>query len=308
MRRVAVRTGNNIRGAARARLNQRDWTAMRFRFTIVSLIVIAALVGLAIAFDVDGSILVVLLFIVFAPSLIVVAQYIRVRALEASAGHWAQRGAARYRAGDLAAAECDLTKALELDPSLKVARANRGCTRLSLGKFREAVDDLERLRCEGSDDSRIALYRGHAHELLGEWEYAVRDYALASELSPSETAAGILLARLQAGCPVREVRDGSKAVDNAYRMCVRTEWKDWKAVSVLAAAHAEGGNFEAAVQFAEKAHDLAPDPEKAERQRRIQQFKAGIPFRLSQTGQFAGTPMEIDATLATTSAAGFRAF
>ena len=124
----------------------------------------------------------------------------------------------------------------------------------------------------------------------------MRDYLLAYELNPSETTAGISLARLQAACPVQEIRNGSKAVDNAYRMCVRTEWKDWVAVSVLAAAHAEEGNFETAVKFAKRASDLAPEEKKTERQRRIEQFQAGIPFRISQTGQFAGTPVETDAT------------
>jgi hypothetical protein len=154
------------------------------------------------------------------------------------------------------------------------------------------VNDLQRIRCIDSKHSTIAFCRGHGHELLGEWREAVDDYLLAHELDSSETAAAISLARIQAGCPLDCMRNGAKGVDNAYRMCVRTEWKDWVAVSVLAAAHAENGDFERAVEFAKKTLELAPHDKKPERQRRLDQFKAGRPFRISPTDDRPGLPAE----------------
>ncbi|HUG70033.1 MAG TPA: tetratricopeptide repeat protein [Pirellulaceae bacterium] len=223
--------------------------------------------------------------------------YTRVLAYDdSSADYWAHRGAAHYNAGNLHDAESDLTQALRINPHREVALAYRGFTRMSLGKHREAIDDLDQIRCEESNHSLTAFYRGHAHELLGEWHAAIDDYLLAHELDPSETTAAISLARLQAGCPLDDIRNGSKAVDNAFRMCVRTEWKDWIAVSILAAAHAEEGNFEAAVQYAKQTLELAPEEERRKRQQRIEQFQNRKPFRISETGRVDPSRMEKDAT------------
>ena len=96
-------------------------------------------------------------------------------------------------------------------------------------------------------------------------------------------------------CPVDEIRNGSKALDNAYRMRVRTEWKDWIAVSVLAAAHAEEDSFETAVEFANQAFELAPDDEKPGRHRRVEQLTARTPFRISQAVYPPALPVETNA-------------
>jgi tetratricopeptide (TPR) repeat protein len=223
--------------------------------------------------------------------------YSRVIALDASsAEYWAHRGAANYNAGNLEDADRDLTQAIILDRKHEIALMYRGCTRLSLGKLREALADLERISCDDSEYSTIALYRGYCREQLGEWQDAINEYLLAHDLSPSETTAAISLARIQAGCPVDDVRNGSKAVENAYRMCVRTGWNNWIAISVLAAAHAEAGNFHTAVEFANKAFELAADDEKTERRRRVEQFKAGRPFRISETDHPPPLPLETNTT------------
>jgi Flp pilus assembly protein TadD len=210
--------------------------------------------------------------------------------------YWAHRGVANHCAGHLTNADDDLTQALTLDPNHQTARTTRGYARLSLGKVREAVDDLERVRCEQPEHSTIALYRGHARADLGDWHGAVEDYRLAHELDHSETAATISLARLQATCPVDEIRDGAKAVDNAHSVCVRTQWNDWIAVSVLAAAHAEEGNFDKAVEFAKQSYEMAPDEAKSERQQRIEQFKQRIPFRIQEGERSSRLSVESIAT------------
>jgi tetratricopeptide (TPR) repeat protein len=199
-----------------------------------------------------------------------------------SADYWANRGAAYYNAGDSEKAYDDLNRAVTLASNPDIARAYRGCVSVALGKCREGIDDLQQIQCERNEHYFIALSRGHAHEQLHEWSIAVQDYLLAHELNPSEITAAISLARLQAGCPDDEIRNGAKAVENAHRMCVRTGWKDWIAISVLAAGHAEQGDFETAVAFAKQAHDLAPDTEKQVRKQRIRQFEHRIPFRIQE--------------------------
>lgn len=215
-----------------------------------------------------------------------IAAHTRALALEATwADYWAHRGVAHFHAGDLTAAEQDFVKAISLDRDCQAALAYRGMMLLNRGHIREALIDLGRVQCRDSGYSSAIYARGYCHELLGHWQAARDDYRLAHELDCSETRAALSLAWLQAGCPVAEFRDGTKAVDNAYRMCVRTGWQDHAALSVLAAAHAEQGAFEQATEFTSQALKLAPEPLKPSLQQLLSQFRNQVPFRIPEPEQ-----------------------
>ncbi|MEM8668013.1 MAG: tetratricopeptide repeat protein [Planctomycetota bacterium] len=195
--------------------------------------------------------------------------------------YWAQRGVAHYEANRFVQAESDLTMAIKRDWGNETAYTYRGYAKLSLGKFTDAIDDLDRVICQRNVHSKVAYFRGYANELLGHWQQAFDDYTLAYDLRATELLAELALARLQACSPDDSIRDGAKAIENARRICVRTAWKDWIPISVLAAAHAEANDFQKAIEFEKQALELAPNPEKPERQKRIDQFQSGKPARLS---------------------------
>lgn len=106
------------------------------------------------------------------------------------------------------------------------------------------------MHCTAKEHSSLVLCRAHSYEETGHWQRAISDYMVAYDLDPSNLNAGNGLARLQACCPDSSVRDGKKAMENATNMCIRSDWKDWAAVSVLGAAFAENGDFGEAVKYA----------------------------------------------------------
>jgi Flp pilus assembly protein TadD len=78
-------------------------------------------------------------------------------------------------------------------------------------------------------------------------------------------------------------RNGIKAVELSEKLCKLTDYNEPLALDVLAAAYAEAGRFEEAVQKAEKAHRLAlisgPEELILGVKKRLQLYQAGSPYR-----------------------------
>ena len=96
----------------------------------------------------------------------------------------------------------------------------------------------------------------------------------------------MVLAKVYSSHPDDSIRDAQQALILASRACELTRNSHPDALDALAAAHAEGGNFQEAVKVAQLAIEVARK-RKAERiaaaiNRRLRLYEAGKPFR--QTG------------------------
>jgi hypothetical protein len=80
-------------------------------------------------------------------------------------------------------------------------------------------------------------------------------------------------------CPDANLRDGKLAVASANRAAELTNWKNWLALSTLAAAYAEAGDFASAVHREEEAKKQYTAGDRASHDHeRLALYKAGKPY------------------------------
>jgi protein O-mannosyl-transferase len=91
----------------------------------------------------------------------------------------------------------------------------------------------------------------------GRFDKAVEHYQAALRVQPNNSAVLNNLAWLQTVCPNPAFRDSAEAVRLARRACEVTGYSKPVFIGTLAAAQAQAGNFQAAIEIAERAASLA---------------------------------------------------
>jgi tetratricopeptide (TPR) repeat protein len=79
--------------------------------------------------------------------------------------------------------------------------------------------------------------------------------------------------------PLAEQRDGARAVELARKVCELTNWKDANCLDTLAAAYAETGDFEAAIQNVGRAIALSDGKEAEDFRQKQELYQNRQPFR-----------------------------
>ena len=110
--------------------------------------------------------------------------------------------------------------------------------------------------------------RGDTRLGLGDHENAIKDFESALEFVPeAETdRSGILnnLSWVLSTTPNDALRDGKRALEYAIEACKLTDYKAPHILSTLAAAHAEIGEFDQAVEWSQKGVELARETNAAQ--------------------------------------------
>lgn len=200
------------------------------------------------------------------------------------------RGWAYYQLGKLDKAIDDFDAFLKLlpveimfpfGPRRWHGLVQRGLVLAELGKFRQALGDLDEAIDTPSGAPTGYLNRGFTRDLMGEHQKAIADYDAAIKLVPLYLLATNNKAWLHATCPEAKYRDGSEAVKLAKGVCERTKDREGMYLDTLAAAYAETGKFEEAVKAQEKAlEDKSYVVRYGEGgEKRLQLYKDKKPFR-----------------------------
>lgn len=137
--------------------------------------------------------------------------------------------------------------------------------------------------CHGHRATRLLDAARFADAVAGR-ERALAVYTELLPTLPDRAASGMIaclndLAWIRATCPDPAVRDGRRAVEAATRMCELAGGGDHRAFDTLAAAYAEAGDFDAAVEWQRKALERADESEWADFRARLDLYRARTPHR-----------------------------
>jgi tetratricopeptide (TPR) repeat protein len=189
-------------------------------------------------------------------------------------------GVAYLGNNELDKAITNFSGAIQLDPTSAKAYLNRANTYDAKGEYHKAASDLsESLRLNPKDADALMM-RGFYSCEKSQFDKAVPDYAEAIHLDPGNDRAYTQLGWLRATCPVASVRDSKEAVELATRGCELAKWRHWYGVDALAAAYAEAGDFEKAIQYQKQALDMKgiPDKYRKDLEGRLSLYERHQPF------------------------------
>src|SRR5262245_26517163 len=191
------------------------------------------------------------------------------------------RGWIYYRRQDYDRALADYQTAIKLVPTETVFYRDRGNIALARKKYDDALADYT--KSIELDPAYVVPWnlRGRTWEARKEYAKARADYEKAVEIAgkqPGFAGYHTSLAVLLAACPDATVPGGKKALEVARR--AYELGKGPTELAAVAAAHAELGEFNQAVEWQEKAIAAAPKTLSEQFQKRLKLYQDRKPYRL----------------------------
>lgn len=191
-------------------------------------------------------------------------------------------GGAHLDKGNLDQAIADYTEAIRLKPDIFVAYLNRGTALRRKGEFDLAIADYNKAIELKADYYDAYTLRGICYGKKGRYEEAIADFTKALEKKPHYlTYHG--LAWIYATSKNDKYRNAARAVELAQKAL--QIHRNANSLNTLAAAYAEAGRFEEAVETQEEAIELlkkpgsAPKEDLARYDRQLQAYKSKKPWR-----------------------------
>jgi protein O-mannosyl-transferase len=170
-------------------------------------------------------------------------------------------GTVLIRKGDLDGALTHFQRALQIDSRRPKVHYNAATILLQKGQRGEAIAHLEKeLQINpASTDAHNKL--GLAWSQEGRIDLAIAQWEKTLELQPNDLNAHFYLAWIFATFPDDTIRNGTKAISLAERALHLSGESDPRIYRLLAAAYAENGQFDEAIQTAQRGSHLAIEQE-----------------------------------------------
>ncbi len=186
----------------------------------------------------------------------------------------------KYRRGMLDEAIDDFTRAINHDSKLTIAYSNRGIVKIEKQHFDAAIRDFN-TALKLTPRSAVTL-NNRANAWIGKKDYAraKQDFESALKNAPDLSDAVNGFAWFLATCPDEKYRDGKKALELTNKLLkMEKETATANMIDTHAAALAETGDFEAAVETQKKAIKKAGNKNKTAYQNRLESYENKKPFR-----------------------------
>jgi tetratricopeptide (TPR) repeat protein len=194
---------------------------------------------------------------------------------------YTQRGAVWAAKKEFDKALADHEEAIRLDRKSATAFYNRGCLWQERKEFDRAIWDYDHALWLEPRMVNARAQRGCARREKREFDAALKDFNAALQEDGNNVIALAGKALLLASCPEEKLRDGKQAVELAAKACELTRQRNPDYLAVLAAAHAEVGQFQDALKLQRQALEDAEYARDhgAEGKRRLQLFEDARPYR-----------------------------
>ncbi|MFC1635214.1 tetratricopeptide repeat protein [Planctomycetota bacterium] len=170
-------------------------------------------------------------------------------------------------------------QAIGIDPRFAEAYCQLGSTYCKLGHQDDAIRFQKKAIEINPDDGSLHNYLGVTYSRFGLYEDSVNAYRSAVAIDPNAYIGYNNLAWLCATCPDSQFRDGTKALELAKKACELTDIEDAHCLTSLAAAYAECGDFEKAIEYQEKGIKLIGEEVTEEWENSLEAYKSGKLYR-----------------------------
>jgi len=184
--------------------------------------------------------------------------------------------------GALSEAKEHFDVAIELDPQNAKPYEHRAQLWVYLGQFQKAQSDFERAIELNPTNPMNYARRAHFWFRMGRYDLAIDDFQDAIKHDPTESLPFYTyngLAWLYATARDDDYRNGPEAVKWGKKACQLTDWKDAAILDTLAAAYAEAGDFEMAIEYQTQAIRRARGGLRAELMPRLGLYKRGKSYQ-----------------------------
>jgi tetratricopeptide (TPR) repeat protein len=188
-------------------------------------------------------------------------------------------GATLQMEGRIDAALVHFRRALALQPDSLELRVTLSGALILAGRPIEAQREAEIGLERAPHDPALLFNLGLSLERQGKRREALMRYAEALQVKPDLLQAVVHSAWIMATAPEDDLRNPADALTLATHAAEVTGRQDPDALDALAAALADQGRFEEAVETARAALEKAPPETRSEIQKRVNLYNAMLPFR-----------------------------
>ena len=185
---------------------------------------------------------------------------------------YANRGNAWQALGKFQSALSDYAIAAELAPDSAIVYNNRGNCFFAMGNVEKAMADYSAAIHANSRFADAFNNRGYLAYTEGNYDEALADFQKAADYDPDSPRAFNNAAWIRAACPDRRFLDANRAIVAAERaVSLSDRSRSWHCHGTLAAAYAQDGQFDKAVDS--QLHAIATMPRGISVRERVEQLR-----------------------------------